>query len=68
MTEYFADKKAQLDDVAPTLAALTTQYKGDVWGLPYYTYTAGYIYRQHLFDPDREGSLQGPLQLRPRGA
>ncbi len=43
MTEYFADKKAQLDDVAPTLAALTTQYKGDVWGLPYYTYTAGYI-------------------------
>jgi multiple sugar transport system substrate-binding protein len=50
MTEYFADKKAQLDDVAPTLAALTTQYKGDVWGLPYYTYTAGYIYRADLLD------------------
>ncbi len=54
MTEYFADKKAQLDDVAPTLAALTTQYKGDVWGLPYYTYTAGYIYRQDLFDDPTE--------------
>lgn len=37
MTDYFADKKGQLDDVAPTLAALTTQYKGDTWGLPYYT-------------------------------
>ncbi|MQW68165.1 extracellular solute-binding protein [Sinorhizobium medicae] len=54
MTEYFADKKAQLDDVAPTLAALTTQYKGDVWGLPYYTYTAGYIYRADLFDDPTE--------------
>ena len=54
MTDYFADKKAQLDDVAPTLAALTTQYKGDVWGLPYYTYTAGYIYRQDLFDDPTE--------------
>ncbi|MCP8894791.1 extracellular solute-binding protein [Shinella daejeonensis] len=50
MTDYFADKQAQLDDVAPTLAALTTRYKGDVWGLPYYTYTAGYIYRADLFD------------------
>ena len=54
MTDYFADKKAQLDDVAPTLAALTTQYKGDVWGLPYYTYTAGYIYRADLFDDPTE--------------
>lgn len=54
MTEYFADKKAQLDDVAPTLAALTTQYKGDVWGLPYYTYTAGYIYRADLFEDAAE--------------
>ncbi len=54
MTEYFADKKEQLDDVAPTLAALTTQYKGDVWGLPYYTYTAGYIYRADLFDDPTE--------------
>ncbi|HEV7246938.1 MAG TPA: extracellular solute-binding protein [Shinella sp.] len=54
MTDYFADKKAQLDDVAPTLAALTTQYKGDVWGLPYYTYTAGYIYRADLFEDATE--------------
>jgi len=54
MTDYFKDKKEQLDDVAPTLAALTTQYKGDVWGLPYYTYTAGYIYRADLFDDPTE--------------
>lgn len=54
MTDYFSDKKAQLDDVAPTLAALTTQYKGDVWGLPYYTYTAGYIYRADLYENPAE--------------
>jgi len=59
MTEYFADKKAQLDDVAPTLAALTIQYKGDVWGLPYYTYTAGYIYRADLLeDPGEQAAFK----------
>lgn len=59
MTEYFADKKAQLDDVAPVLARLTTQYKGEVWGLPYYTYTAGYIYRADLLaDPTEQAAFK----------
>lgn len=54
MTEYFADKQEQLDDVAPTLRALTVEYKGEVWGLPYYTYTAGYFYRADLFEDEGE--------------
>jgi multiple sugar transport system substrate-binding protein len=59
MTAYFADKKAQLDDVAPVLARLTTQYKGEVWGLPYYTYTAGYIYRADLLaDPTEQAAFK----------
>ncbi len=59
MTDYFADKQGQLEDVAPTLAALTTQYKGDVWGLPYYTYTAGYIYRADLLeDPTEQAAFK----------
>ncbi|MBE2278656.1 MAG: extracellular solute-binding protein [Rhodobacteraceae bacterium] len=59
MTDYFADKQDQLQDVAPTLAALTTQYKGDVWGLPYYTYTAGYIYRADLLeDPTEQAAFK----------
>lgn len=59
MTDYFKDKQAQLEDVAPTLAALTVQYKGDVWGLPYYTYTAGYIYREDLLeDPTEQAAFK----------
>jgi multiple sugar transport system substrate-binding protein len=54
MTDYFADKKAQLDDVAPILAKMTTQYNEQVWGLPYYTYTAGYFYRADLLEDATE--------------
>ncbi|MFV0476015.1 MAG: ABC transporter substrate-binding protein [Pikeienuella sp.] len=54
MTEFFADKQALLDDVSPTLRAMTVEYKGDVWGLPYYTYTAGMFIRKDLFDDPTE--------------
>lgn len=50
MTAFFADKKNLLNDVSPTLRAMTVEYKGDVWGLPYYTYTAGMFVRQDLLD------------------
>lgn len=50
MTEFFADKQDLLNDVSPTLRAMTVEYKGDVWGLPYYTYTAGMFIRQDLLD------------------
>jgi multiple sugar transport system substrate-binding protein len=50
MTDYLADKQDLVKDVAPVLATMTTRYKDDIWGLPYYTYTAGFIYRADLFE------------------
>ena len=50
MTDYLKDKQELVKDVAPVLATMTTRYKGDTWGLPYYTYTAGFIYRADLFE------------------
>ena len=50
MTDFFTDKQELLDDVSPTLRAMTVEYKGDVWGLPYYTYSAGMFVRQDLLD------------------
>jgi len=59
MTDFFADKKELLEDVSPTLRAMTVEYKGDVWGLPYYTYTAGVFIRQDLFDdPIEQAAFQ----------
>ncbi len=54
MTDFFADKQDLLNDVSPTLRAMTVEYKGDVWGLPYYTYTAGMFIRQDLIDDPGE--------------
>lgn len=54
MTDFFADKKELLDDVSPTLRGMTVEYKGNVWGLPYYTYTAGMFARQDLLDDPTE--------------
>ena len=48
------DKAVAYDDIAPILADMTTRYKGHIWGLPYYTYTAGMFYRQDLFDDPTE--------------
>lgn len=50
MTKFFADKPDLLNDVAPILRGMTVGYKGEVWGLPYYTYTAGMFIRQDLID------------------
>jgi multiple sugar transport system substrate-binding protein len=57
MDEYLkAHPEAKYEDVAPILADMTTQYNGKIWGLPYYTYTAGYFYRADLFEDPTEQS------------
>lgn len=61
MDDYIAENadKVQYDDVAPILADMTTQYKGHIYGLPYYTYTAGYFYRADLFeDPTEQAAFK----------
>jgi len=50
MTQFFKDKQGLVNDVAPILRGMTVEYKGDIWGLPYYTYTAGMFVRQDLLD------------------
>ncbi|MEO6012515.1 MAG: extracellular solute-binding protein [Devosia sp.] len=50
MTDYFKDKPEALNDVAPALRNMTVTYRGDIWGLPYYTYSAGLIYRADLLE------------------
>ena len=56
MDDYIAANAAEVDyaDVAPVLADITTRYKGQIWGLPYYTYTQGQFFRQDLFDDPTE--------------
>lgn len=54
MTEFFGDRQQLVDDVAPILRSMTVEYKGDIWGLPYYTYTAGMFVRQDLLDDAAE--------------
>lgn len=55
MDDYLeAHPDVKYSDVAPILADMTTQYKGHVWGLPYYTYTAGYFWRKDLFEDPTE--------------
>lgn len=47
------------EDIAPIMRELTTQYKGKIWGLPYYTYTAGYFGRCDLFeDPTEQAAFK----------
>ena len=59
MTDYFKDKQAALDDVAPALRNMTVTYKGEIWGLPYYTYTAGMFYRADLIeDPGEQAAFK----------
>lgn len=54
LTDYFADKQGQIDDIATALRDMTVMYKGEVVTLPYYTYTAGMIYRADLFEDATE--------------
>jgi multiple sugar transport system substrate-binding protein len=39
-----------IKDIAPALTELSTGWKGQTYGLPYYTFTMGYFYRYDLFN------------------
>ena len=54
LTDYFKDKQAQIDDIATALRNMTVSYKDEVWTLPYYTYTAGMMFRADLFEDATE--------------
>jgi multiple sugar transport system substrate-binding protein len=61
MDDYIKENadKVKYEDVAPILADMTTRYKGHIWGLPYYTYTAGYFYRADLLeDPTEQAAFK----------
>lgn len=61
MDDYIKEnaEAVQYEDIAPILADMTTQYKGHIYGLPYYTYTAGYFYRADLFeDPTEQAAFK----------
>lgn len=47
------------EDIAPALTELTTRWEGQVFGLPYYTFTAGMHYRCDLFEnPDEMAAFE----------
>lgn len=55
LTDFLkAGHQATLDDVAPALRSVTMEYDGQLWGLPYYSYTAGMTYRKDLFEDETE--------------
>lgn len=55
LTEFLnANHKDTVADVAPALRSVTMEYDGQLWGLPYYSYTAGMTFRQDLFDNETE--------------
>lgn len=57
LDDYMAksDPKAlALDDIAPSMLAMSNQSEGKTYGLPFYTFTMGYFYRQDLFDDKGE--------------
>jgi multiple sugar transport system substrate-binding protein len=52
-------KDIEFDDIAPALIELTTRWQGKVFGLPYYTFTMGMMYRCDLFEnPDEMAAFQ----------
>lgn len=59
MTEFLAERPDLVEDVAPTLRSITVEYDGNIWGLPYYTYSAGMFIRQDLLDdPIEQAAFQ----------
>lgn len=59
MTDFLKDKQSIIDDIHPTLANMTIRYKGDLWGLPYYTYSSGFFYRADLWeDPTEQAAFK----------
>jgi multiple sugar transport system substrate-binding protein len=64
MDDYLAaHPEVDYADIAPIIQDLTTKYKGKIWGLPYYTYTAGYFGRCDLFEDPTEQAFQGEVRL-----
>jgi len=47
-------EEIQFDDIHPALIETATSWNGQVWGLPYYTFTMGYFYRCDLFEDPGE--------------
>jgi multiple sugar transport system substrate-binding protein len=60
MDDYLKEHpEAQYEDIAPIIQDLTTKYKGKIWGLPYYTYTAGWFGRCDLLeDPTEQAAFK----------
>lgn len=62
LDEYIAasdPEEIQFEDVAPALVELTTGWKGQVYGLPYYTFTMGMFYRCDLYEhPDEQAAFE----------
>jgi multiple sugar transport system substrate-binding protein len=56
LDDYIANADPQevaFDDIAPALRETTSMWRGQTYGLPYYTFTMGYFYRCDLFEnPD----------------
>jgi multiple sugar transport system substrate-binding protein len=46
--------EVQINDIAPALLAVSGVWKGVTYGLPYYTFTPGFIYRCDLFENPAE--------------
>lgn len=52
-------EEIQFEDIHPALIEGSCRWKGQVWGLPFYTFTMGYFYRCDLFeDPDEMAAFE----------
>lgn len=52
-------KELALDDIAPALVEISNKWQGKTYGLPYYTFTMGYFYRQDLMnDPTEKAAFK----------
>ncbi|MDH4135949.1 MAG: extracellular solute-binding protein, partial [Anaerolineae bacterium] len=47
-------EEIQFEDIHPALIEGSCRWKGQVWGLPFYTFTMGYFYRCDLFEDPGE--------------
>ncbi|MGB3904014.1 MAG: sugar ABC transporter substrate-binding protein [Anaerolineae bacterium] len=47
-------EEIQFEDIHPALIEASCNWKGNTWGLPFYTFTMGYFYRCDLFEDPGE--------------
>ena len=47
-------EEIQFEDIHPALVEASCNWKGNTWGLPFYTFTMGYFYRCDLFEDPGE--------------